>query len=1177
MPSFSHLHVHTQFSLLDGAASIKGLVHKAKADDMKAVAITDHGNMFGVFKFVREAHKEGILPVVGCEFYVVEDRFQNSFTGGKRDKRYHQLMLAKNATGYRNLSKLCSLGFLEGFYSKYPRIDMELIKKYKEGLIATTCCIGAQVPQAIIFKGEEEGERVFKEWLDIFGDDYYIELQRHNIPDIDGTGVSQEDVNQILLKFSKKYNVPVIATNDSHYVEEEDWNAHDILLCINTGDIQNPKDGVKRSFKFPNSEFFFKTQDQMSTLFSDVPQAIDNTNLIIDKIEPLKLENDVLLPNFAMPAGFTDQDVYLRHLTYEGAKRRYGEITQSIVERLDFELATIKESGYPGYFLIVQDFTTVARQMNVSVGPGRGSAAGSAVAYCVGITNVDPIKYNLLFERFLNPERVSLPDIDIDFDDEGRQKVLDYVIEKYGKNQVAQIITYGTMAAKSSIRDVGRVLDMPLSEVGEISKLVPNMSLNKALLRKLEDIKDDLNAEELENLKNLKKIAEGNGPGAEVIKQALLLEGSVRNTGVHACGVIIAPEDISNVVPVTRAKDSPLQLTQYDNSVVEDAGLLKMDFLGLKTLTIIKDAIKLVEERHGVKIDPDEIPLDDVPTYELYQQGATTATFQFESGGMQQHLRSLQPDKFDDLIAMNALYRPGPMEYIEEFIARKHGQSEIVYDLEGMDEFLKETYGITVYQEQVMLLSQKLAGFTKGEADTLRKAMGKKIIAMMDKMYPKFLEGCESNGHDAEIAKKVWKDWEEFAKYAFNKSHATCYSVVAFQTAYLKANYPAEYMASVLGNNMNDIKKVTIFMDECKRMGLKVLGPDVNESNYNFRVNDKGQIRFGMGAVKGVGEGAVEAIVKERENGAYANIFELCNRVNHREINKRAVESLCKAGAFDFDTNYTRSHYFGQGTGEEMGFEYAIRYGIKEQERRNSNQVSLFGESSEVSFSEPELPAAPDLGTLELLRLEKEMVGIYLSNHPLDVYKVESNYLITHSCSQLGNIDELKNKTIYVSGIVSAASHLMSKKGRPFGKFILEDYTEKHEFVLFGEDYLNHKEFVHNGVFLMLKLGVSKNRYRNDEYELKIQDIFLLEHATEKLVQEVQFKCQLAKLNSELIMGAEDVFKNNPGKFPISLQVVDSVEKYKVELISGKYKIDFTKDVLEFVDNFDISIEAIRK
>ncbi|MDC3209777.1 DNA polymerase III subunit alpha, partial [Chitinophagales bacterium] len=918
MPDFSHLHCHTQFSLLDGAASIPGMITKAKADGQTAVAITDHGNMFGAFKFVAEAKKQGIKPIIGCEFYVVEDRFQKSFTKEKRDKRYHQLLLAKNEVGYQNLSKLCSLGYIDGLYSKWPRVDKELIKQYSEGLIATSCCIGAEVPQAIIHKGEEAAEKIFLEWLDIFGEDYFIELQRHNIENLDGTGISQEDVNQVLMKWSDKYKVTAIATNDSHYVEEEDSNAHDILLCVNTGELQETPVGKganfgKRGtrFGFPNEQFFFKTKNQMEQLFSDIPQVLDNTQIIVDKINTPQLERDILLPNFVMPEQFSSQDDYLRHITFEGARRRYGEISALVEERINFELSVIKDSGYPGYFLIVQDFTKAAREMGVSVGPGRGSAAGSVVAYCIGITNVDPIKYDLLFERFLNPERVSMPDIDIDFDDEGRQKVIDFVVDKYGKNQVAQIITYGSMAAKMSLRDVGRVLDVPLSEVNQVSKVFPDhlsATLNKVLADGGVDKKlaGKLNGEQKNAAEEFRKLAAGKGKVGEMITEAKKLEGSIRSTGVHACGVIITPDDITKYLPMTVAKDSDLLLTQFDNSVVEKAGLLKMDFLGLKTLTIIKDAITIIKNRHGVVINQDDIPLDDIKTFELFQKGMTNGIFQFESPGMKKHLRALKPDKFEDIIAMNALYRPGPMEYIPNYIARKHGKEKITYDIPVMEEKLKETYGITVYQEQVMLLSQLLAGFSKGQADSLRKAMGKKIKAMMDDLYPKFVDGCITNGHDKNAVEKVWKDWEAFAEYAFNKSHSTCYAVVAFQTAYLKANYPAEFMAAVLGHNMNDIKKVTFFMEECKRIKIPVLGPDVNESFKKFTVNKNGKIRFALSAIKGVGGAAVDAIIEERENGDYKDIFDFTSRVNLRAVNKKSMESMAIAGAFDEFKNCKR-------------------------------------------------------------------------------------------------------------------------------------------------------------------------------------------------------------------------------------------------------------------------------
>ncbi|HQX70951.1 MAG TPA: DNA polymerase III subunit alpha, partial [Bacteroidia bacterium] len=793
MPRFSHLHNHTQFSLLDGAADIKSLYKKAVKDNMPALAITDHGNMFGVFNFVAEAAKYNtsenpnlIKPIVGCEFYLVENRHKRSFTKDDKDVRYHQLFLAKNTIGYKNLVKLTSLGYMEGLYGKYPRIDKELVLKYHEGLIATTCCLGASVPKTILRKGEAEGEKEFLWWLDIFGEDYYVELQRHDIPE-------QNTVNEVLIGFALKHNVKIIASNDSHYVNREDYNAHDILLCINTGEKQSTekfKDGDEdtsardKRFAFYNDEFYFKDTSEMQQLFSDRPEAIDNTNEIVDKIEPLKLKQDILLPHYQIPKGFESQDDYLKHLAWEGARKRYSEITPDIEERINFELFTVKTMGFAGYFLIVADFINHGKNIGVLVGPGRGSAAGSAVAYCIGITNIDPIKYNLLFERFLNPDRKSMPDIDTDFDDEGRQKVIDYVVDKYGKNQVAQIITYGTMAAKMSIKDVARVLDLPLPDSNALAKLVPDrpgISLGRLLTAPIDGekslkTKENLSADELERVKSLRSILEeGTSLQSSVLKEAMVLEGSVRNTGIHAAGIIIAPTDLTDIIPVSTSKETDLLITQFEGKIIEDAGVIKMDFLGLKTLTILRDAVRLIEKNHGVKINLDEIPLNDIRTLELYQRGETNGTFQFESAGMQKHLKDLKPDMLEDLIAMNALYRPGPMEYIPNYIARKHGKEKVTYDLPEMEEHLKETYGITVYQEQVMLLSQKLGNFTKGDADTLRKAMGKKQIEVLNKMKSKFMEGAKSNGHDEKILEKIWTDWEAFASYAFNKSHSTCY------------------------------------------------------------------------------------------------------------------------------------------------------------------------------------------------------------------------------------------------------------------------------------------------------------------------------------------------------------------------------------------------------------------
>ncbi|MGF7230119.1 DNA polymerase III subunit alpha, partial [Arachidicoccus sp.] len=825
MPQFSHLHVHSQYSLLDGAASIKNLYKKAESDGMQSLALTDHGNMFGAFEFVAQAWKNTkvigkdangkdilapkIKPIVGCELYVVEDRFQRSFSKEKKDKRYHQILLAKNELGYRNLIKLTSLGYIEGLYGKYPRVDKALILQYHEGLIATTCCLGASVPQTILLKGEEEAEIEFKWWLDLFGDDYYVELQRHNLPD-------QDKVNEVLLRFAKKYNVHIICTNDSHYMDQEDANAHDILLCVNTGEKQatpgfddfvNDDIQVKnRRFKFPNDQFYFKTTNEMEHVFKDIPQSLENTQMIVDKVEVLNLKKDILLPAFPIPQEFkttTDDNInqwnFLHHLTYEGARKRYGEMTAEVIERIDFELFTIKTMGFAGYFLIVSDFIKAGRDMGVFIGPGRGSAAGSVVAFCIGITNIDPIKYNLLFERFLNPDRKSMPDIDTDFDDEGRQRVIDYVVKKYSKQQVAQIVTYGTMAAKSSIKDVARVMDLPLADSNALTKLVPDKPgtqlarvLKAPITNKEAKIgessleeKEQYQPEDIENIKKLREIYNGNDMRSAVLHEAEKLEGSVRNTGVHAAGIIIAPKDLTELIPVATAKDSDLWVTQIEGGSIEEAGVIKMDFLGLKNLSILKTALGLIKINHGVEIDLDELPLDDEATFQLYQRGETNATFQFESAGMQKHLRDLKPDVFADLIAMNALYRPGPIAYIPTFIKRKHGVEPIEYDLPEMEEYLADTYGITVYQEQVMLLSQKIAGFSKGDADVLRKAMGKKQIAVLNKMKTQFIEGATQKGHPADKLDKIWNDWEAFAQYAFNKSHSTCYAFVAYQTGYL--------------------------------------------------------------------------------------------------------------------------------------------------------------------------------------------------------------------------------------------------------------------------------------------------------------------------------------------------------------------------------------------------------
>ncbi len=1176
---FNHLHVHTQFSLLDGAASISGLYKKAVADDMRAIAITDHGNMFGVFKFVAEAQKYNtpenpnkIKPIVGCEFYLVEDRAKNKFTRDEKDIRYHQLFLAKNAEGYANLVKLCSLGYMEGMYGKYPRIDKELILKYHKGLIATTCCLGAEVPKAIIRKGEAEAEKTFRWWLDLFGEDYYIELQRHDIPE-------QNIVNEVLLKWAIKYNVKVIATNDSHYVNVEDSNAHDILLCINTGEKQSTPSMKEmadddlsskgKRFAFWNDQFYFKTTEEMSTLFSDVPQAIDNTNEIVDKIVPLKLKHDILLPHYTIPTEFGNQDEYLKHLTMKGAHERYSVMTPEIEERINFELFTIRTMGFAGYFLIVQDFINEGKNIGVLIGPGRGSAAGSVVAYCTGITNIDPIKYNLLFERFLNPDRKSLPDIDTDFDDQGRQKVIDYVVEKYGKNQVAQIVTYGTMAAKMSIKDVARVMDLPLDQSLMMTKLVPDkpgIELSRVLNAPMDGPKslkevEQFGGDDLENVKKLRVIYKGDDLQAKVLKEALILEGSVRGVGVHASAIIIAPRDLTDLIPVATSKDSNLYITQYDGKVIEDAGVIKMDFLGLKTLTIIRDALRLIEENHGIKIDIDKIPLDDKKTFELYQRGESNGTFQFESAGMQKYLRELKPDKFEDLIAMNALYRPGPIEYIPEFILRKHGRKQITYDLPEMKEYLEDTYGITVYQEQVMLLSQKLAGFTKGDADVLRKAMGKKDKATLDKMKSKFSEGTKAKGFDHAVCEKIWTDWEAFAQYAFNKSHSTCYAFVAYQTAYLKTHYPGEYMASVLTHNLGNIDKITFFMEEARRMGVPVLGPDVNESEIHFSVNKSGQIRFGMGAIKGVGENAAEAIISERkENGQYKSVFDLVRRVNLRAASKKTLENLVYGGGMDSFSKLHRATYFkNEGDGTSSFLEKIIRFGQAHQDGKNSSQVSLFdsmGADGEIELPEPPIPVVEEWGRMEKLKLEREAIGIYLSGHPLDDFKIEMKTFCKHKVSDLKDMPKWLNHEIIIGGMITSVGHKTTKTGKAFGTFVLEDYFESHEFALFGNDYLEFKKYIlTEGYFVLIKGMVQERSYAPGQLEFKTKNIELLSEILEKRVKQFTINLPIPCVNDDLIERVKVVLKKYPGNASLKFNVFDSAGKLSVEMNAKKIRV----------------------
>ena len=1202
MCKFSHLHVHTQFSLLDGAASIQALYKKAVKDNMPAVAITDHGNMFGAFEFVAEAYKhkndDGSLkvkPIVGCEFYVVEDRHRKIFSKEVKDQRFHQVLLAKNKIGYQNLVKLTSLGFIEGMYSKYPRVDKGLIEKYREGLIATTCCIGAYVPQTILKDGEEKAEQEFKWWLDLFGEDYFIEIQRHNIKE-------QEIINQTLLKFAKKYNVPVIATNDSHYTDQDDYNAHDILLCINTGekkatpgydDFVNDDTNVKdRRFKFPNDQFYFKTQEEMKKLFSDIPESIDNTNIIVDRVEVLNLKKDILLPAFPLPKEFQvhednnlNQWEFLKHLTYEGARMRYGDITPEIQERLDFELFTIRTMGFAGYFLIVSDFIKVGRERGVFIGPGRGSAAGSVVAFCTGITNIDPIKYNLLFERFLNPDRKSMPDIDTDFDDEGRQKVIDYVVDKYGKNQVAQIITYGTMAAKSSIKDVARVLDLPLVESNAMAKMIPEkpgIELGRCLHapltpkegeKSLEE-KEGIGPDEIEIIKKLREIYNGAGLTATVLHEAERLEGSVRNTGIHAAGIIIAPTDLTNLIPVCTAKDSSLWVTQFEGNIIEDAGVIKMDFLGLKTLTIIKNALRMIKENHGVEVDIDTIPLDDAKTFELYQKAETIGTFQFESPGMQKYLRDLKADQFADLIAMNALYRPGPLAYIPNFIDRKHGRETITYDLPEMEEYLKESYGITVYQEQVMLLAQKIAGFSKGDADVLRKAMGKKQKSVLDKMKAQFIKGATEKGHPADKLEKIWTDWEAFAQYAFNKSHSTCYAYVAYQTAYLKAHYPSEYMAAVL-NNAGNIEKITFFMEECKRMGIDCYGPDVNESKKGFSVNKKGHIRFGLGGLKGVGEAAVESIIEEREkNGPYVSIYDMIKRVNQRTVNKKTLESLVYAGGFDCFPDLHRAQYFFTPQNDtSSGLEKIVRFGNIYQAQTTHASNTLFGDLPTVmDIQPPKIPPCEPWSLTDLLNYEKEVTGMFLSGHPLDHFRFEIKHYGITTVAEFNEIKETlalqpnPGRSFRLAGLVTDAQHRVTRTGRQFGSFFIEDYSGKSEFMLWSDDYMRFTNYLEKGKNLFIT-GAFKPRFNKVEYEFKIEKISLLESIKQNLTKQVIINVEARFINEEMLRFFEKNLKNFPGSSILKFNVKDIKTQCRVSMQSAEKGFEMNDEMALFLQS----------
>ncbi|MEJ7644504.1 MAG: DNA polymerase III subunit alpha [Chryseolinea sp.] len=1155
---FVNLHVHSQFSVLQATADIKTLVARAKQLNMPALAVTDIGNMYGAFKFVREAYNHEIKPIVGCELFVAEERLKLKFTKDNPDKRFTQVLLAKNKNGYYNLAKLSSYGFTEGLYGIHPRVDKALVQHYSNDLIALTGGLSSEIPYLILNVGEKQAEEAFRWWHGVFKDDFYIELNRHGMPE-------EDRVNDTLLRFADRYGVRYVAANETFYLGKEEANAHDVLLCIKEGEFKSTPVGYGRGHRYglSNTEYYFKSQEEMTSIFSDLPDAIDNISHLVDKVEAYTLERSVVLPKFEIPDAFESEDDYLRHLTFEGAVKKYGVLTTSLVDRLNFELETIKKTGYPGYFLIVQDFTSMARKMGVSVGPGRGSAAGSAVAYSIGITNVDPIKYDLLFERFLNPDRVSLPDIDIDFDDEGRDRVLKYVIDKYGKNQVAQIITYGTMAAKSSIRDCARVMELPLSDANILAKMVPERpgtSLDSAF----------------EEVKELALIKNGSDLRAQVLQQAMILEGSVRNTGTHACGVIITPDDLTKFVPVATARDSDMLVTQFDNSVVESAGMLKMDFLGLTTLSIINTALKNISKGKGILIDVDTIPLDDVKTYQLFQRGETTGTFQFESVGMQKYLRQLKPDKFEDLIAMNALYRPGPMEYIPAFVQRKHGREPIKYDLPAMEEYLAETYGITVYQEQVMLLSQKLAGFSKGDADVLRKAMGKKQKAVLDKMKDKFIAGCKKHNHPPEICEKIWTDWEAFAQYAFNKSHSTCYSLIAYHTAYLKANFPAEYMAAVLTHSQSNLESVTFFIEECRSLGIMVLGPHVNESGVYFAVNKNGEIRFGLGAIKGAGDAAVEAIIQEREaRGPFRDLFDFATRLSHRAVNKKTYECLALSGAFDCFPGIHRRQYVFAKDGEVSLLEKAMKYAAKSQQEAQSAQASLFGGSSGFAMPQPKVDYVEPFTEIEKLNLEKEVVGIYISGHPLDNFRFEMDAFCKTACNELNELDQMVGRETKLGGIVASVEHRTTKNGKPFGKFTLEDYTGNYAFTLFGEDYLKFRNFMNVGWFLFVEGMVVRNTWGQQNIEFKIRNIDLLHELGAKRSKGVQIRINAADLTHEMIGHIEDVCNSHTGNTPLFIKLQDMQENINLELLSRRFRVNPVNDMaiqMKKAGEIDVSV-----
>ncbi len=1231
MEDFVHLHVHTQYSILDGQAAIPKLVDKAIKNGMRGMAITDHGNMFGIKEFFNYCNKvnkgkpdgEQFKPIFGCEVYCARRDLHSKENNATDKSGWHLILLAKNEVGYHNLVKIVSEAWVDGYYHR-PRTDHKSIEKHHEGLIASSACLAGEIPRYVMRGQMEEAEKSVQWFKNLFGDDFYIELMRHEVKDPmqkanRETYKEQKAIEPALIELARKYDVKLICTNDSHFVDEENAEAHDRLLCLSTGkDLDDPNRMLY------SKQEWFKTREEMNEVFKDIPEALRNTTEILDKVETYSIDHPPIMPFFAIPEDFgteeewrqrfSDEDIfneftrdengnvvlsqedaekkikklggidklyrikfeadYLKKITYDGAKRLYGDpIPENVKTLLDFELHVMKTMGFPGYFLIVQDFINSARkELDVWVGPGRGSAAGSAVAYCLGITKIDPIKYDLLFERFLNPDRISLPDIDTDFDDDGRGKVLQWVTEKYGAEKVAHIITYGTMATKLAIKDVARVQKVPLPVVNALCKAIPD---------KLPNGKKMNLANAIECVPELKDAATSPDPLLrDTMRFAQMLENNVRNTGVHACGTIICRDAIDDWVPVSTADDKEtgekLRCTQYDGHVIEETGLIKMDFLGLKTLSQLKEAVVNIKESLGIDVDVDKFDITDPATYQLYCDGRTIGTFQFESAGMQKYLRELQPTVFEDLIAMNALYRPGPMDYIPDFIDRKQGRKPIEYDIPCMEKYLKDTYGITVYQEQVMLLSRQLADFTRGESDALRKAMGKKKKDIVDAMKPKFIKGGEKNGHDPKVLDKIWSDWEKFASYAFNKSHATCYSWVAYQTAFMKANFPAQFMAAVMSRSLDNITEIRKLMDECKAMGINTLGPDVNESRHKFSVNFEGDIRFGMAAVKGVGESAVQAIIEEREkNGVYKSVFNFFERVNLSQCNKKNIENLVIAGAFDCFKDWKRETFFAPGQRQgETYLDVLVRYGNNFQQDKHQAQTSLFG-SMDVAVSPPPMPKnVPEWGNLERLNNERELVGIYLSAHPLDEYSVILDYMCNTRLNQLEEQREelSKMEAVTVGGIVTSVRTGESKNGSPYGIVKMEDFEGNGELPLFGRDWITYRNFFVEGATLFVTLKFEPNRFRSGVYNMGISNVELLVDVKEKAIQKITFDVPLDQLTPTMVEDLAEIVQENPGNAELIFNI-HSADHNKLSLMARKVKVKVEKKLIQYIrEHNEISI-----